>query len=149
MSLGDDGHDSEYDVDWLLSHHCLDRAAAFEMKTPPRLWDAASFPWEESTVPYDAYANSSAGLRAAVASILANGFAVVSGAPPTLAGTKEVVERMSPPAATVYGEYYELTAVHNEEATDSSYSNVPLGSHTDTTYYSEAYGYCYLLITYI
>ena len=64
----------------------------------------------------------------------------MTGAEPTLAGTKRTVERMAPPAMTVYGEYYDLTSTHNSEATDSSYSNVALGCHTDTTYYTEAYG---------
>ncbi len=64
----------------------------------------------------------------------------VKGVDPTQPGTKEAVERIAPAAHSLYGDYTVLTSKHNAEATDSSYSTVFLGCHTDTTYYSEPYG---------
>ena len=66
----------------------------------------------------------------------------MTGAPGTSAGTRSVVERLAPIAKSVYGEIIELGAVgvDTSDVSDSSYSNVALGCHTDTTYYQEAYG---------
>ena len=85
-------------------------------------------------------------------SILENGFATVTGAPGDSVGTRSVVERLAPIAKSVYGEIIELGVVGADveaDASDSSYSNIALGCHTDTTYYQEAYGYvvrCCLVI---
>ena len=81
-----------------------------------------------------------------------HGFAAVTGVAAATDSTRSAVERLSPVAKSVYGEIIELGVVGADveaDASDSSYSNIALGCHTDTTYYQEAYGYvvrCCLVI---
>ncbi len=74
---GEDGHSSEFPLSWLLGRHVTDRAEAYRARFSPRLWDAASFPWEEADVAAGEYMETEDGLRKALRSIFVNGFTVV------------------------------------------------------------------------
>ncbi len=118
----------------------LDRSDAFRVKHERLLWKRDTFPWESALIPSERVLHSSSGPVSLAKSILVNGFGVVTGVEPTTAATRAVVEALAPVAGTVYGDMYTLTAEAKEKVSDSSYSNVGLECHTDTTYYLQAYG---------
>ncbi|KAB7504033.1 Trimethyllysine dioxygenase, mitochondrial [Armadillidium nasatum] len=55
--------------------------------------------------------------------------------PPTVEATRETVEVICPISKTIYGEMWELQA--DLGMSDTAYTDEYLGSHTDTTYFSE------------
>lgn len=63
------------------------------------------------------------------------GFAFVDGCPPTPEATEELIRRISFIRETHYGGFWDFTAdlAHG----DTAYTNIELGSHTDTTYFSD------------
>ena len=85
--------------------------------------------------------NDDDGLNKVIHSILENGFAMVQGAEHNVDGTRTTVERVAPVCHTIYGDMFILTTDGLKNVSDSSYSTVALGPHTDTTYYREALGY--------
>ena len=85
--------------------------------------------------------NDDAAVSKVIHSILENGFAMVKGAEHSVEGTRATVERMTPVCNTIYGDMFVLTTDGLKNVSDSSYSTVALGPHTDTTYYLEALGY--------
>ena len=137
-----DGRRSTFAAKWLEEQSTEDRRSTFRYRTERRTWDAASFPsTSEMTTPFADFIASQDGRKSVARSIVRNGFAMVSGVEPTTDATERAVTRLAPVSKTIYGDMFVLKAVETmKEVSDSSYSNVALGAHTDTTYYNEAFG---------
>ena len=140
-NTGNDNHDSQFALDWLVREFaCSDRRAVFKQKVKRRIWEGATFPMEAATTDYQSFMDEDAGLAKVIRSILENGFAMVKGAEHNVDGTRATVERVAPVCQTIYGSMFVLTTDGLKNVSDSSYSTVALGPHTDTTYYQEALG---------
>ena len=74
---GDDGHETEYDVNWLVDNAYTTRS---KVKIPPMLWDGAKILSEPlPIVDYDSYMNTESGLREALYKLLKYGLTIVKG----------------------------------------------------------------------
>lgn len=139
---GSDGHTSTYDLKWLIQQSGLEnRQQAFQSPTKRIPWNLQTLPKSSQTnTDFQEFMDSTKGVEKVIRSIREHGFAMVDGVEPTMNGTKITVERMVPISQTIYGKLFELRNEEKEDVSDSSYSNVALGAHTDTTYYNEAFG---------
>ena len=66
------------------------------------------------------------------------GFCLVDDVPPTPEATKELLKKIAFIRETHYGAFWDFTA--DMEHGDTAYTNLPLGAHTDTTYFSDPAG---------
>lgn len=66
------------------------------------------------------------------------GFCFVDGVPVTPEDTKSLVERIAFIRPTHYGGFWDFTADLAKK--DTAYTDLPLGAHTDTTYFSDPAG---------
>ena len=139
---GNDDHTSSYALDWLVQEaSCQDRRQVYGQRAERKAWEKSTFPMEAATTDYQVFMDDAAGgLTKVIRSILENGFAMVKGAEHDVEGTRTTVERLAPVCHTIYGEMFTLTSDGLKNVSDSSYSTVVLGPHTDTTYYREALG---------
>lgn len=95
----------------------------------------------DDVVPFNDYMSSASGLRKALEQIWIYGFAIVSGAPISSEhGTRIVAERLGPIFRGTFGDLWEFGRDAKDNVSDSAYSNVALGVHTDATYMSQALG---------
>ena len=77
MITGDDGHETEYNVHWLVENTYTTES---KQKTPPMLWDAPKIHKEPMpTVDYESYKNSESGIKETMFNLLKYGFSVVEG----------------------------------------------------------------------
>ncbi|XP_059089468.1 trimethyllysine dioxygenase, mitochondrial-like [Tigriopus californicus] len=137
-----DGHVSTYDLKWLIRQSGQEnRKQAFKSPIQRTPWNIPTLPQSSQTnTDFQEFMDSAKGVEKVIRSIREHGFAMVDGVEPTTKATKLTVERMVPVSQTIYGEMFELRNEEKEDVSDSSYSNVALGAHTDTTYYNEAFG---------
>eukprot|EP00095_Tigriopus_kingsejongensis_P003015 maker-scaffold170_size291898-snap-gene-1.47 protein:Tk03015 transcript:maker-scaffold170_size291898-snap-gene-1.47-mRNA-1 annotation:"trimethyllysine mitochondrial" len=138
-----DQHTSSFQIDWLMEQSARShRGNAFRRIVRPSSWNSRTFPSDgQTTTPFKDYMNpDQGGVERMAHSIMEHGYAMVSEVEPTVEATKLTVERFTPVAQTVYGEMFLLENREAEDHSDSSYSNIALGAHTDTTYYNEAFG---------
>lgn len=131
-------HTSTFSWQWLLSNSYAPRLLE---ETP----DAQNLPektlWSNQisssppTVPYEAVMKTDEGVLDWLKKIYRFGFAFVDGCPPTPEATEELIRRISFIRETHYGGFWDFTAdlAHG----DTAYTNIELGSHTDTTYFSD------------
>ena len=110
-------------------------------KLSPKLWTALEFP-KDNSVPFTDYIHSSDGLRRVLEQIWIYGFSIVSGAPRSSEkGTRIVAERLGPIFRGTFGDLWEFGDDQvKDKFSDSAYSNIALGVHTDGTYMSQAFG---------
>ena len=74
---GDDGHETGYDVNWLVDNAYTTRS---KVKIPPMLWDGAKIQSEPlPTVDYESYMNTESGLRETLYNLLNYGVTAVEG----------------------------------------------------------------------
>lgn len=66
------------------------------------------------------------------------GFCLVDDVPPTPEATEKLLKRIAFIRETHYGAFWDFTA--NMEHGDTAYTNLALGAHTDTTYFSDPAG---------
>ncbi|KAH9461915.1 hypothetical protein Pst134EA_004753 [Puccinia striiformis f. sp. tritici] len=66
------------------------------------------------------------------------GFCLVDDVPSNPEATEELLKRIAFIRETHYGAFWDFTA--NMEHGDTAYTNLPLGAHTDTTYFSDPAG---------
>jgi len=143
---GIDGHESKFDLDWLIKHS-PSVPDPYQPIIKPQLWTADTFPWAEACINAAEFQRDQhAARKRTFEALLCHGFAVVAGAEDSLEGTREVVKdwlRMDA-AQSVYDDgFWQLTtradAGEKAEVSDSSYTTAALECHTDATYYTEAF----------
>jgi trimethyllysine dioxygenase len=104
-----------------------------------RLWDRASLGTDLPTVSHADIVAGNAGLLRWLALAEEYGFALVSGVPPTLEATRELVQRIGYVRETIFGGMWDFTA--NLAFKDTAYTSAAIGPHTDGTYSQDAPGY--------
>ena len=108
------------------------------------LWDANTRPGEaESTISFHDL-SSVKGIRDALKTILKFGFCLINDSPPsTIDGTQAAVEKIT--KISKIGpwteETWELTSNLNENFSDTAFTTLSLGPHTDGSYMLHAPGY--------
>ena len=108
------------------------------------LWDAKNRPSEtESTISFHDL-SSVKGIRDALKTILKFGFCLIKDSPPsTIDGTQAAVEKIT--KISKIGpwteETWELTSDFNENFSDTAFTTLSLGPHTDGSYMLHAPGY--------
>ncbi|KAK0552352.1 hypothetical protein OC845_001727 [Tilletia horrida] len=90
------------------------------------------------TVPYDEVMASEQGVLKWCNKIAQYGFSFVSGIPPTPEATQALIERIAFIRPTHYGGFWDFTS--NLAHGDTAYTNLALGAHTDTTYFTDPAG---------
>ncbi|RXG58859.1 Trimethyllysine dioxygenase, mitochondrial [Armadillidium vulgare] len=88
-----------------------------------------------SNVSFDGLKQTKEEQKKLLENILTHGIGIVDQVPPTIEATRETVEVICPISKTLYGEMWELEA--DLGMSDTAYTDEYLGSHTDTTYFSE------------
>ncbi|KAF2000084.1 Trimethyllysine dioxygenase [Amniculicola lignicola CBS 123094] len=134
-----DGHQSSYSLDF-FSQACSDplhRAVARNGLASAECWNSA-IAEEPPVVTYPMVIGQDNGLKDLLQKIRTYGFCYIDETPATPNATQEVLERISFIRPTHYGGFYDFTA--DLASADTAYTNIPLGAHTDTTYFSDPAG---------
>ncbi|KAK7086523.1 hypothetical protein SK128_012504 [Halocaridina rubra] len=131
-----DGHKSEYTYKYLWQNTYEGWNASY--KNPQRLWKAATFPSPQlTTVPLsDILDPKKDGLKRLISSIIVHGLGFISEVSPDVESTRAAVETISPVRTTFYGTVWSFE--DNLERADTAYTNIYLGAHNDTTYFTES-----------
>ncbi|KAK1833334.1 trimethyllysine dioxygenase [Podospora conica] len=96
-------------------------------------------PEDRPHVTYDNVMNTEEGLRCMTDLLAKNGLVFVTDTPfATPAPTQHLLERIAFIRHTHYGGFYDFTA--DLAMADTAYTNLALGAHTDTTYFSDPAG---------
>lgn len=158
-----DGHVSEFAQEWLLRHSYGDKkkttvsslARSMENRV---LWsgDFARNELKSPVVPFTNVMNTNQGLadwlKNIVCKYLAHwygfvshlfdqdkyGFCWVEGVPVTPEATEKLARRISFIRETHYGSFWDFTS--NMAHGDTAYTNLAIGGHTDTTYFTDPIG---------
>lgn len=101
------------------------------------LWDAATLVPTPS-VPYDEVMSSDEGALRWLREVARYGFALVTGTPPTLEATEELIGRVSYIRQSIFGGFWWFTADMKHD--DLAYTNTELLAHNDGTYSHDAPG---------
>jgi trimethyllysine dioxygenase len=96
------------------------------------LWDRASLGEAFPTLNYDEIVSGDEGLLRWLALVEQYGFALASGAPPTLEATRDLATRVGYVRETIFGGMWDFTA--NMAFKDTAYTSAAIGPHTDGTY---------------
>jgi trimethyllysine dioxygenase len=102
------------------------------------LWDRDSMGKNFPTLTHEEIMSSDAGLLRWLSLVEQYGFALASGAPPSMAGTEELVKRVAYVRETIFGGMWEFSA--NMAFKDTAYTSVAIGPHTDGTYSNDSPG---------
>lgn len=151
-----DGHSSDVKTSWLSrckAESELGRPEdfAFGPLLKPTTWSNSTMA-SPPTVSYDLVMNSEDGVREWAQHIQTYGCAIVNGMPAKFSpeSTRKVVERLAPVRQSFFGDFWSIlvTAPEEENAAqeeelehgDTAYTNLPLGAHTDGTYFTDPPG---------
>ncbi|KAF9910035.1 hypothetical protein EC991_007366 [Linnemannia zychae] len=134
-----DNHKSHYPFSWLNKH-------SYDPKiTDPYLPEGApKITWDNSIasnlpeVAYKDVMESDKGLAEWLNNIHVYGFSFVSGVPVTTEATEELAKRISFIRETHYGGFWDFTSDLGHG--DTAYTDLALGAHTDTTYFTDPVG---------
>ncbi|XP_046577480.1 trimethyllysine dioxygenase, mitochondrial-like [Haliotis rubra] len=131
VNVWPDGHLTHFDLAWLVEHSY---STVSKSKTPFYLWDKESLQREPlPVVPYDAYNDDSGdGIKKTLQNLLKYGFSVIDGVEASIKDTQETVERITFLQESVFGRMWSFTS--DLQRSDTAYTNLFLGAHTDTTY---------------
>ncbi len=116
--------------------------AQLDGRTPaPRrtLWDRDSMGKNFPSVSHDEVMASDAGLLRWLSLVEEFGFALTTGAPPSMAATEALVKRVGYVRETIFGGMWEFSA--NQAFKDTAYTSVAIGPHTDGTYSNDSPGF--------
>ncbi|KAI5291025.1 hypothetical protein KEM54_006617, partial [Ascosphaera aggregata] len=137
-----DGHKSVYDTQWLKNHEpkglrLLPRTESSRFKVTFRRDAKTVFPKQEfrPIIEYDDVMGSNAGVGRWLGLIHRYGFAFVKGTPPTPEATEKLLRRIAFIRETHYGGFWDFTADLAKK--DMAYTTLPIGAHTDTTYFTD------------
>ncbi|KAF9958109.1 hypothetical protein BGZ65_001661 [Modicella reniformis] len=134
-----DNHKSHYSYSWLQNHSYDPKIMdPYKPEGLPKLtWDnsiASNLP----EVSYRDVMESDKGLAAWLNNIHVFGFSFVSGVPVSTKATEELAERITFIRETHYGGFWDFTSDLGHG--DTAYTDIPLGAHTDTTYFTDPAG---------
>lgn len=137
ITWSQDNHRSLFRWDW-LSHH-IPFSAAPTTKHPRSDWQHVK-PTVASQVQvdFDAVMSTDEGLQTFLEQIRIGGFSFVANTPQTPEATQQLLERVSFIRPTQYGAFWDFTS--EAKPVDTAYTNLALGLHTDTTYFSDPAG---------
>jgi trimethyllysine dioxygenase len=102
------------------------------------LWDRDSMGKNFPTLSHQEIMTSGAGLLRWLSLVEQYGFALATGAPPSMAGTQALVKRVAYVRETIFGGMWEFSA--NMAFKDTAYTSVAIGPHTDGTYSNDSPG---------
>ncbi|KAI5818862.1 hypothetical protein BZA77DRAFT_306617 [Pyronema omphalodes] len=131
-----DGHESVFPWDWLHLHSYAPRLERY-LSPQFHLW-GSEIENNPPEVNYEEVMASNDGVALWVSKIYKYGFCYVSGVPVTPEATKELIERIAFIRETHYGGFWDFTADLAKK--DMAYTNLALGVHTDTTYFTDPAG---------
>ncbi|XP_017769680.1 PREDICTED: trimethyllysine dioxygenase, mitochondrial [Nicrophorus vespilloides] len=131
-----DGHETVYSLPWLQSLEFGDKSS----KKQTVLWNKNSVGnFSDSKVEAnEILRKDNIGVTKLLSSILKYGFGFVTGANSTLESTEEIAKRVAFVEKTMFGEMWEVSTDYKYN--DTAYTSIPLGVHTDNTYFTEASG---------
>ncbi|XP_019634717.1 PREDICTED: trimethyllysine dioxygenase, mitochondrial-like [Branchiostoma belcheri] len=133
-----DGHQSEYELDWLLSN-TYEGKQHIQTTWEPLLWNVETLSASpKPSVLYQDYLSDDEQLAKLLHYLLKYGFAFVEEAPVTLEATLAAAERICQIRETFFGRFWCFTS--DLERHDTAYTAEALGAHTDTTYLNEPSG---------
>ncbi|KAF2893292.1 hypothetical protein ILUMI_12880 [Ignelater luminosus] len=94
--------------------------------------------FQDVKIPSKIYFENEDGPKKLLHSLLKYGFGLVTDVEPTLEATQMVAEKIAPVQKTYFGEMWSVS--NDYQFSDTAYTNVALGAHTDNTYFTEAAG---------
>ncbi|KAM4696544.1 trimethyllysine dioxygenase, mitochondrial-like [Rhinophrynus dorsalis] len=132
-----DGHMTQYGLDWLMdnSYECQKQQAV----QPRILWNKRIY--EEADVPcvsFSHFLEEKNGLREFLKNFLLYGIAFVNDVPATREDTERVAKRVSHIRETIFGKMWDV--IWDSSRGDTSYTNIALDRHIDTTYFHDPCG---------
>ncbi|KAI5858523.1 hypothetical protein BZA05DRAFT_381507 [Tricharina praecox] len=131
-----DGHVSSFEWKWLHLHSYSPRLEKY-LSPQFHFW-GSEIGTNPPEIKYDDVMGSDEGAALWVSKIFKYGFCYVDGVPVTPEATKALVERIAFIRETHYGGFWDFTADLSKK--DTAYTNLGLGVHTDTTYFSDPAG---------
>jgi trimethyllysine dioxygenase len=102
------------------------------------LWDRDAMGKNFPSVSHEEVMGSDAGLLRWLSLVEEFGFALTTGAEPSMPGTEALVKRVSYVRETIFGGMWEFSA--NMAFKDTAYTSVAIGPHTDGTYSNDSPG---------
>ncbi|GJJ68072.1 trimethyllysine dioxygenase [Entomortierella parvispora] len=132
-------HKSHYSYSWLQKHSYDPK-----MMDPCKPEGADKITWDKSIssqlpeVAYKDVMESDKGLAKWLNNIHVHGFSYVSGVPVTTEATEALANRIAFIRETHYGGFWDFTSDLGHG--DTAYTDIALGSHTDTTYFTDPAG---------
>ncbi len=102
------------------------------------LWDGDTITEEWPTVPYDDVMAGDDGVADWMRRVATYGFCIVTGTPPTIDATRDLVRRVGYVRETIFGGFWDFQA--DLAKADTAYTNIELLPHTDGTYSHDAPG---------
>jgi gamma-butyrobetaine dioxygenase len=118
-------HRSHYSIGWLRSHQPDNPIPA---RNPVHLWDARMRE-RMTTLTYDQFMTTPAGLRTWIEAINAQGIALIRGVPQESGALLEVAQRIGPVRESNFGKFYDVISMPKPNA--SAYTDMGLELHTD------------------
>ncbi|HMD75118.1 MAG TPA: trimethyllysine dioxygenase [Steroidobacteraceae bacterium] len=111
----------------------------FDAAPVRRLWDRVTIGEHMPTMSYAELSSDDEGLRRWLSLVEEYGFALCSGVPATIEGTKELATRIGYVRATIFGGMWDFSA--NLAFKDTAYTSAAIGPHTDGTYSIDSPGF--------
>jgi len=124
-----DGHQSEFTSKWITDNFY---PGGFSQVTQRVLWEAKDIQNNLPRVNYTDHMGTEEGLRSTLRNLLMYGFCMVDGTPASIETTQAVVERLTFVLETLFGGMWQFTS--DASRSDTAYSVLGLGAHTDNTY---------------
>ena len=131
-----DGHTSEYSLSALVQHGSSDDQSR---KRDKSLWNVEAIRAAHvEAVQFDDFVNDDSSLKKLLDNVVRYGFGLVTGAPVSVDSTQAAAARICPVQQTLFGRMWTFTS--DMSRADTAYTNIALGAHTDTSYFSEPAG---------
>lgn len=131
-----DGHETSYLVDFLLQYTKKNWLKSRRKEVV--MWKGDEIESKVARVPRDEFLKASDGERAVFESLVKYGVAFVTGVGHNIEDTELVCSKLGPIQHTLFGGMWKFTA--DERRADTAYTSIPLATHTDNTYFTEAAG---------
>ena len=131
------GHRSLYQWDWLSKHTPFTASPTNQHVRSD--WKHSPFQQSVDHCPtFDKVMSDDTALLTFVNNIRIHGFSFVPGTPATPEATEQLLNRIAFIRPTQYGAFWDFTS--EIKPVDTAYTNLSLGLHTDTTYFTDPAG---------
>lgn len=127
---------SRLPVDFLVKYR-HPRVARAAVDVPITLWNGSSL--TTPTVAFDTVMSTDAGVAQWLGRTIQYGFCIVTGTPPTLEATEQLLRRVGYIRETIFGGFWDFKA--DLSKADTAYTTLELRGHTDGTYAHDAPGF--------